>query len=273
MSCAPPNCPSNFSLTTAATISAQLFPAVILHSATTIATNYWANHLGCTPEELFSQPLLIVTHSDELRGCDGVVALFRGNAAIVSIPPEREKQLRAAISRTAGDFSPAGLAAALAPVSQVVIGPASIAYASRVIPPAHAVRELHAEDTSARRALAQACTSEEWEHGGCGGTDPASGIFVENHLVSLASFEVWGGNIAHVSVITHPAHRNRGYGRSVVAHLARRALGTGLLPQYRTLETNGPSLRIGTSLGFQSYARSLAIRLLPPSTDLPHERS
>ena len=234
-----------------------------MQTATTIATAYWSSHLGCSPEELFSLPLRLITHGQDLTGCDGVVALFRGSAAIVSIPPDREKPLRELITRPAGAISPQFLASALSSVAERVVGPASIAYAPKVAAPAHSPCDLGPADTAARATLEQACSPEEWEHGGGSEEDPSSGIFVDGQLAALASYEIWGGTIAHISIVTHPAYRNRGYGRSAVAHAARRALTAGLLPQYRTLETNGPSLRIARSLGFQSYARSIAIRLRP----------
>ena len=49
--------------------------------------------------------------------------------------------------------------------------------------------------------------------------------------------------------------------RSAVAQIGGRAIAEGLLPQYRTLETNGASIRVARALGFCQYATSLAVRL------------
>jgi len=87
------------------------------------------------------------------------------------------------------------------------------------------------------------------------------GVFDVSELVSIAGYEIWGGTIAHVSVITHPAHRGRGYARSAVAAAASTALKAGLIPQYRTLESNGPSMSVARSLGFVHYATSVAVKL------------
>ena len=230
-----------------------------------IATRYWAGHFGCSETELFSQPLRIVTHGKDLAGYDGVFALFRGSAAIVSIPPEREVALRHHLAVQNSAVSPLLLATMLSDVTRLIIGPAFIGYASQVSPPAHDVRELGPDDLQARDALQQACTLQEWEHGGGDKEDPSSGVFVDGRLAALASYEVWGGAIAHISIITHPERRHQGLGRSAVAHVARRALACGLLPQYRTLESNASSMKIARSLGFQIYARSMAIRLRPPA--------
>jgi GNAT superfamily N-acetyltransferase len=234
-----------------------------VQTATVIATKYWASHLGCSIEEIFSQPLRILTHAADLADYDGVFALFRGSAAVVSLPPQRQTPLRHLLDGYTDAISPQLLATKFAPVAERVIGPAFLGYAAKVTAPAHAIRELGPVDAAAVQSLEQACPPEEWEHGGSAGAQPASGIFADDRLAACASYEGWGGLIAHISVVTHPAYRNRGYGRSTVAHVARRALAAGLLPQYRTLETNGPSLRIARSLGFQSFARSLAVRLQP----------
>jgi GNAT superfamily N-acetyltransferase len=232
---------------------------------TAIAGHYWAGHLGCAERELFSQPLRIVPHGKDLAGYDGVFALFRGSAAIVSIPPEREDAIRRHLVVRKGLISPLLLASRLSEVGEKIVGPAFVGYASTVLPPAHSVKELDPSDLDARNALRKACTAEEWEHGGGAEEGPSSGVIVDGCLAALASYEVWGNAIAHISIVTHPAHRHQGHGRNAVAHLARRALACGLLPQYRTLESNAPSMKIAHSLGFQAYARSIAIRLRPPA--------
>jgi len=196
--------------------------------------SYWAAHFGCSTEALFAQPLHIVTHAADLAGYDGIFALFRDGAATAS-------------------FSGS---------SFTVIGPAYIGYAEIVRPPSRPVRSLAASDASKAGDLRAVCSRPEWEHGGSDvNARPSSGVFAGSELVALAGYEVWGGVLAHISVITHPAYRGRGFGCSAVAHLAHVALAAGLVPQYRTLESNRPSIRIAESLGFVHYASSVAVRL------------
>jgi GNAT superfamily N-acetyltransferase len=224
------------------------------------ATGYWSSHLGCSIEMLFAQPLHIVTHGADLADYDGIFALFRGGAATVSFPPDRVGSLRRLLPSL--PFTPARFAAAFGVLEFTVIGPAYIGYAEVVGSPAQPVRSLTADDALAAGALREACSETEWEHGGSlVGEHPASGVFAGSSLVALAGYEVWGGRIAHISVITHPAFRSRGFGCSAVAHLAGVALAAGLVPQYRTLESNRASIRIAESLGFVHYATSVAVRL------------
>jgi len=241
-------------------------------SLDSLVNEYWAAEFGFEPEELFAEPLRIVTHRNSLANYHGVFSLFRGGAAIVSLPSNQADALRPLLANTAHDPSPAALACALQSVAASIIGPAWLGYALAVPPPSHAVRALDLHDFRALHALRQSCDPIEWEHGGSPlaqeqgkspAENPCSGIFVDGLLAAVASYEIWGSMIAHISIITHPDFRGRGFARGAVAHLATRALTAGLLPQYRTLESNFPSLRVAGSLGFRLYARSLAVRLLP----------
>ena len=226
-----------------------------------IASAYWAAHLGCAPEELFAEPFRVVTHGAELADYGDIFALFRGGAVIVSIPPDRADTLRPLLAALPRDCSPESFAAAFTSVSTAVIGPAFIGYAEFPALPAGPARTLGPKDAAALAALQQSCDATEWEHGGCASGDVCSGVFEGGVLAAVAGYEVWGGSIAHICVIAHPDFRGRCFARAAVAHVAGRAMVAGLLPQYRTLESNRASMRIGESLGFEPYARSVAIRL------------
>jgi GNAT superfamily N-acetyltransferase len=224
------------------------------------ATSYWASHFGCSAESLFAHPLNVVTHGRDLADYNGIFAIFRDGASTISFPPDRIDDLRELLplspvtaERFAETFHRAGY---------TVIGPAYIGYAAAVPPPIHAVRSLTPSDAPAVSDLQAACPAVEWEHGGSiVGEHPSSGVLVGNELIALAGYEIWGGTIAHIAVVTHPAFRGRGFGRSAVAHVANTALAAGLIPQYRTLDSNRPSIHIAESLGFSHYAASVAVRL------------
>lgn len=242
----------------------------MLSEATVSRVNaYWAEYFGCAPATLFSGSAQIIPHGPGLADYAGIYAHFRGGEddgrAVISLPPERLDALRALLP--AGPATPASLSAAFLAHSTAIIGPAYLGYAEAVAAPAHSARVLDAADAAAVRELESACDGTEWEHGGSAPLDgcPLSGVFVSGRLAALAGYEVWGGSIAHISIITHPGFRGRGLGRSAVARLAARALSAGLVPQYRTLGSNLASVRVAESLGFCRYATSLAIRL--PSGD------
>ena len=226
-----------------------------------IVDAYWATQFGCSPEELFAPPLRVLTHGPELADYRGVLALFRNGSAIVSIPPDHAEPLRALLAAIPNGCSPETLVSALRSISVAVLGPAFLGYAEAVSPEVHPARVLSLDDATALDAMERSFDPIEWEHGGSRIQDPCSAVFVGPQIAALAGYQVWGGTIAHISIITHPDFRGRGFGRSAVAHLARRAITAGLVPQYRTLDSNRPSLRIADELGFARYATSLAVRL------------
>lgn len=226
-----------------------------------IATRYWADHLGCAEGELFSEPLRVIPHGPDLADYHGAFALFRENAVIVSIPPQHADAFQPLLAGLAEGDTPETLATALQSFAGTVVGPAYIGYAAKIAPPKHPARALNPEDIPALHEFQQRCNPTEWEHGGSGTENSCSGVFVDGKLVAVAGYEIWGAKIAHILVITHPDYRGHGFARSAVAHLAARAIEAGLLPQYRTLESNRASLHLAETLGFHLYARSLAVRL------------
>lgn len=228
--------------------------------AIAIATDYWAADLGLSAAELFAEPFQLIAHGNAWADYDGAFALFRNDSVVTSVPAERIDSLRSRLEPLRPPFSPSDLARALAAISTSVVGPARIAYPSKLRAPAHPARALLATENGAIQALREACDATQWDHGGSSIDQPCSGVFLGSQLVALAGYEIWGRTIAHIAIVTHPDFRGRGYGRSAVAHLACRALAARLLPQYRTLESNLPSIHIAESLGFESFATSMAIR-------------
>jgi len=112
--------------------------------------------------------------------------------------------------------------------------------------------------------LGRACTADEWD-------DVAS---LSRAAVSVGAFRGWrargcrrirdlGDTIAHVAVLTHPAHRGCALGSAVVSGVAALALERGLVPQYRSLMANRASRALAAALGFEHYATSLALRFTP----------
>lgn len=220
----------------------------------------WAAHLGTAPGDLFTKALQIVTHGPELVNYPGVLAFVRGGHGLVSLPPDRAEELRVRIPGQ--PITPKAIAEAFRDLATAVIGPAWIGYAESVAPPTETVQPLTMNDQLLIARLRSACDAQEWEHGGSAADHRGLfGIVTEANLLTLAGYVVWGGVIAHISVITHPGWRGRGLARRAVSRAAAHALEAGLIPQYRTLESNLPSMRVGAALGFVHYATSMAIRL------------
>jgi GNAT superfamily N-acetyltransferase len=151
-----------------------------------------------------------------------------------------------------------------------IIGPAYIGYADgatfRSLAP-NAACLSGAGDAERVAELQAACDAVEWEHGGSEiGQNLATGVYISERSVAMAGYEVWGGGTAHISIITHPRHRGRGYAGAVVSKLAETALAQGLVPQYRRLESNAPSMYVAHRSGLVRYGVRLAVRLRQPIT-------
>jgi len=102
---------------------------------------------------------------------------------------------------------------------------------------------------------------EDWDVFGL--TEQSVGPFAVvdgGRVLGLSHYEVWGGVIAHIGVITIPSARGRGIGELTVRQATQEALRSGLLPQYRTLLANKPSIRIAEKIGFSHFATTVVVR-------------
>src|SRR5262249_47414262 len=146
-----------------------------------------------------------------------------------------------------------------------IVGPAYVGYLyDREFVPRKGVpaRVLTDEDQEALQRMAARCEPIEWEHSGIEfDRRPIFGCPVEGEMRSASSFEIWGGTIAHIGVISDPAYRCQGFGRATVSAACVEAIRRGLIPQYQTLKSNTASLEIARALGFQEYATRLSIKL------------
>ena len=124
------------------------------------------------------------------------------------------------------------------------------------------MRQLTVADDPALRRLEEACSEQEWEQIGIGGAEQVVfGAFVGDLLVAAGMGEPRAATLLHIGIITHPAYRGQGHGRSVVSAIATYGFGVGLVPRYQALAANSPSVAIACALGFSQYAETLAVRL------------
>jgi hypothetical protein len=234
-----------------------------------IADAWWARDFACDPRELRPATTRVQAHTGDLTGNQGIWILVVGSCPVVSMPAAilpRLYEQASSWSRSTIENS-AALAEELAVISHGdIIGPAFIGYAPRASlrsDAAKTVRQLNESDRAAVENLRIQCTTEEWDHGGTRfGKVPAFGAFnARGVLAAIASFETWQDNIAHISIVTARHCRGRGHGAAAVALAAEHALNSGLIPQYRTLKSNTPSMRIAQKLGFEEYGFSVYVKL------------
>lgn len=226
---------------------------------------FWASYYGIAPEELRAPAARVVAHAGlaGYRGLQGFACL--GAGLVLSAPSECVELL----AHHVGGWSLESLLDArrlcdLGLAAGEAVGPAFLGYTdARHFKPAPslAVRRLERGDREAFEELREACDPEEWDHGGGAFELPSAGWFEDGRILAVAHYEVWGGAIAHVGVVAEPGARGAGRGHAVVSAITGLALAEGLVPQYRTLETNAPSLAVARDLGFEAYARTVSVPL------------
>jgi GNAT superfamily N-acetyltransferase len=207
----------------------------------------------------------VVPH-DALSGWHGAFLFSHDPSCVISVPQTfvtRVQELTAGIA-PADVFSVASAEAMFGEATERIIGPAWLGYADgldfRPVLSTH-TRALSPDDLPALRRLAASC-GEEWEDSGITFESPlVFGRFAEGDLAAAGTVERSSRDILNVGIITHPDHRSKGYGKEVVSALTRYGVERGGIMQYRTLESNRPSLRIARALGYQPYGRTIAVRL------------
>jgi RimJ/RimL family protein N-acetyltransferase len=226
---------------------------------------YWAQFFGCVPEALRADTPQIIASSGP-GAYAGCYLMEFGGAPVVSLPVEEFEFNRAAIEQwRAGVLRRPGFVEGV--FGQRVaarVGPAYIGYTDRKhFRPVSlgTARWLTDDDEEAVHALRENCAVEEWEHGGSESRPTEMvGAFKGHELAALASYQIWGEQIAHIAIVTHPAFRGQGYATAAVSRLTLKVLERMLVPQYRTLEGNAPSMAVASRLGFIHYGTSLVLR-------------
>jgi len=210
---------------------------------------------------------LVREHAGRLVSSMGIWILVTGEFPVVGMPAHVFGVLREAAGAWSRSLVADGgaLVAAIAPFrSTKVVGPAFIGYGTGDtldLSSAERARPVTDGDALTVDSLRAECGAEEWAHGGSRADARRFGAYdAAGRLCSLAGYAVWD-RLAHIAVITSPAARGRGLGRAAVALAAQDALAAGLIPQYRTLASNAPSMQLGRQLGFREYGFSVSVRL------------
>jgi GNAT superfamily N-acetyltransferase len=231
---------------------------------------FWAARLGCDRAQLARPGTSVVRNGPDLAGYRGVTVVLRPPACVVAVPHDWYELAAGRLGRrpAAAVFDIGLLREVFGSAVDRVIGPAWLGYADRsdfTPAPTMGTRPLTDRDLPALRRLADACGPTAWEHSGIRpGSASVFGCHAGGTLAAAGMLEPWGARLLHVGIVTHPAFRGRGYGKAVVSAMTAHGLAAGGVVQYRTLEANLASVGIARTLGFQRFARTLAVRLTRP---------
>ncbi|WP_394248053.1 GNAT family N-acetyltransferase [Arthrobacter pityocampae] len=76
-----------------------------------------------------------------------------------------------------------------------------------------------------------------------------------------AGYDIWQGILAHVTVITPPEERHKGYAGRVAAVAVEHAMAAGLVPQWRARTDNTASQRTARRAGFSFAGTQTSVLL------------
>jgi GNAT superfamily N-acetyltransferase len=195
------------------------------------------------------------------------VVVRLGDAGVVSAPAELVAAVREVLGGAVVDLTDPGtvveLLRTVVPVARVR-GPAVLAYADAGCFEPHegaGVVTVGAGDVGVV-GLAAACGSDDaGESSITEMTSPLSVVRADGRVVAAAGYEVWGGEVAQVGVLTDPRYRRQGLGTAVAGAAVARAVGAGLVAQWRARPAIAGSRRIAWTLGFVDVGWQLAVRL------------
>lgn len=236
---------------------------------------FWATFLGVDPSHWGLAGVSVRAHVG-LAGYKGLWCFRRGDRVVVSAPAAWVPQLQARLSdgEAEGLLNESCLAnllgddfvSLIGPAFQGCLEPTAFRHVS-----ARDVRPLGQEDVPAYDRLRAECGPEAVGYSGILKSTERVGYFHGSTLLAVAGYRPWSDAAGDPCILTHTEFRGRGYGTAVTSALVQRTLNEGKLLLYQTLEANVGAVRIARKLGYEQYARHVAVHLRNYSPALEDE--
>jgi len=200
----------------------------------------------------------------------GTIKLCAGSVAAGTLITAPDKQQAARVREQLGDVAPdraaepASWGAPMPGDPARVLGPTDLAYLDTPdFRPAtgEGVQEVALADvTDAIAALEGAASPDEvYEAGITYATSPLFVVWRGETVAAACGYARWVETLAHMLVLTHPAHRGQGLAKRVATEASRHALDAGLIPQWRARVE--ASQAVARSLGYVTPGAQLSLRL------------
>jgi GNAT superfamily N-acetyltransferase len=238
---------------------------------------FWAAFLGVDASAWASRGVSVRAHVG-LVEYRGLWCFRRRDRVVVSAPAGWVAALERELDGREPDalLDEVFLASLLGDDIERVIGPAfqGCLEPSRFRPVvADGVRFVGPDDSAAVDRFRDECGEDVWQSGSLHKVENYMVAFFDgDEIVALAGYRPWNEAAGDPCVLTHPELHGKGHGTAVVSAVVAAALGEGKLLLYQTLEANRGAVQIALKLGYEQYARHLAVRLKreSPSDPLLH---
>jgi GNAT superfamily N-acetyltransferase len=227
---------------------------------------FWANYFGIRASDWQEAGVSICPHAG-LEGYKGVWCFRRLDRTVVSAPAGWIDHLQARLSGIDQDLlmQESFIRELFGADFDRVIGPAfqgsllRSRFRQQVKPE---VRFLGPSDEAGIETFRAECNREDWESSGLDeATQYVAGCFDRQRIVAMAGYRGWSDEAGDPCVTTLPSHRGRGCGLCTMSAVVDRALAAGKLLLCQTLEANSSAVNLALRLGYEQYARHVAIRL------------
>ena len=192
------------------------------------------------------------------HGWIGIVAI--GTTITVSVPrPELESPVTSALrTLTSDEATTPEIVTRLIPPTRATLGPATLFY-----PPAGLLTEAGRRDEAGHAELSEliaAANAEDLEESGIASIEHSTFVSrtADGTIAAACGYHRWPNNVAHLAVLTHPAHRRRGHGRRAARSAMQCALDVGLLPQWRARPIASQAL--ARSIGLTAIGTQLCLQ-------------
>lgn len=231
----------------------------------TVATidRFWAERLGCMPGNLREGGLTFTSLPE--NGLGGIAIFDREESRVVAAPGSKIERLRDEGEALGSDPENLDLQDLPVPPSAKLLGPQVIAYADvDTFRPVHDAntRTLNRPAAEGVQRLRADC-GQEWETRADDisfeSHDTLVGRFIGNDIMAVAAYRAESELVARISTITHPKHRNRGFGTGAASAAVTEALADDYVAECRPLEAWETAVDIGEFLGFQRYGTAWRI--------------
>ena len=231
-------------------------------------STYWSKFFGIEKESL-SKPGLIVVPHNYLEEYQGAWIFKRNKRIIISVQP---KELENTTQRTTrleyeelNVFSRSTLDYIFGKNIERIIGPVYQGYydnANTLIKISEAVQEINFKEHQEQIAqLSKSGDKDGWSNSSINNKAHGMyGYFHKGRIESISSYRLIRGNVAFIGVFTNPKFRGLNFSHEVMKKIVMDLTKRNILIRYQTLTSNKPSVRLAEKIGFNEFARNVAIR-------------